>query len=1433
MKRRAIAFLLLLIIITASIVGIHQSRGVMTRAQGTLETALSNVLGGLVTIGPVEMESYNTLVVHDIVIYDKQTEKVISSENVKITYSLFKALRGQVLIDAISDIAIHKPTVWLTQESNGKWNIENLLQQDHEGQSSFRGKVTLIDGSAILRAAGEKWTLENINGNIDFANQPAVSLQLQGVHKGATIKAKGSMHSQGNSAVTITASELSLEDFQVFFKGQAVELVGGIGKDFEITITQNQDTIKWVGALSLTGADINIDDMPVRQIQGDITFNNKKLYVFVTAKLFDQDLDVRGSVGMDGRDSVLDLAVQSEAFEPMTVASNSPIKGKMAFRAKLTGIVSNPVMSGDFKLPLGEIAGYKVNDARANVSMADQKVTINQCTANMLEGKVTAVGTFQLTEDKYQFHLKGEHIEMNSVIAFIPDFKGYGDVDLTIKGIGNLAEADLQGTISLKQGNMAGVEFASLGAGVYRSNGITVIDYIHVGLGQGMVTAKGMIEQENLNLTVYGQDIPLQQLDKQGADRISGNGGLIGQIRGTLSEPEFSARVIATNGQVFYQPFSQAKGNLHINRQQVLLEDIEIEHGVTKHRINGTLSLYGQQEMNITVSTQQARAENLAKIIAPGENITGNVDNEMLLTGPLENVAVQGQIKLTDGSFRGQLIAKGQGFYKREQGVTTISQFNIDSLNTQIKLSGNISSQRELDFTVTAQDIDIARLNMKLPYAPFGRAQFNGKLTGTASNPVFNGQLYADTLTFNKQEIKEVKGEIVFNGNQIDIPYLSFTQGIGDYNVVGGFDMENNEIYGSFDVKNAELAPILAVLQLPDKGIHGQLNGHVRLNGTTDNPNVWITGSLKDGGIKQYPIESLTIDIALENKVLKINDLSAVQGAGVLMVQGTADLNGPLNLEVGGRDIDAGLVAAFFDTNLEPRGKMGFAAQISGTASNPHTAISLEIAGGGVGSATFDSLYGLFIVDKGEMQVNQVLLKKGPYQASAYGTIPVAILNPVGREQSNGKEQMDLKLRLDEANLSILPLLTKEVEWAEGKTQGEIKITGTLEQPNMTGSITVNEGVVKLASIMSPIQKVGVDIRLEGDTINIKKFEGHLGKGSYNVTGSSQIHGMSVVNYDVSLALNKPEFRSKYFTGTVDGGLNIKKQGNRPKLSGKLLFENDTVNIPTIPEMSPTTADIDLDVEVTVGKKVRFYNPYLYDILAEGQVKFAGSTLEPNFSGSIIAQRGTVSYLRTQFKISEARLDFKQFLSFEPTIKLEAKTSLQQITVNLTLNGPVSAMQLGLTSQPAMRQQEILSLLTLRSSYLDKQNNGNSSGVGRDELVSVLGAGLQIQFFSAVEGNFRSALGLDEFRFVQDTASTVIKKSYKDHDETTTVSQEVYNIEMGKYLTDKLLLSYTMGVNHDNRDLALRYALSKNTDLNAAIDEQNRTWFGIETRIRF
>jgi translocation and assembly module TamB len=1437
MRERIIAVLVIcMILIAGSAYWFSKSQEVMTGAQNKLSAELTNVVGNLVTVGEIEVTSYNKITIHNVAIYDKQLGTLASSDKILVSYSPWSILTGWDVVKSISELQVEKPTLWLTQRNNGHWNIEDIVILDNAAKSSLTSNIKLVGGRAIISAYNSQWTLEELNGSLDLANSPSINLELQGTHQGATVKGKGTINSKGRSTITFHADQAMLADFQMLMPAEGpIKLVGGSAGQIEGTIAYEKGKMEWAGEARLVKVDVDLDEMPVRQIDGGMAFTDKNLYIFATGKVYDQPIDVRGSVVLDTSEPILNLTVASNAFDPNATGYNIPVQGKVAFKAGITGMTSNPVVVGDITMAAGQIAGYQAENVQAKMDMIDKTITIHQFKADTLGGNVAASGKFQPNTGSYQLALIGQHINVENFPNIIPNMSGHVDATLAVKGTGDLAGAEIQGTIAMGQGEFAGVPFTSVTSGFYYYKDNATVDYLNIGLGQGMVTARGTMEAKAIALQIYGQGLPLQLLSKAIGGKAEGVGQFTGEVRGTLSAPEITANFTVVNGEVLYQPFTQVTGNIHGTPELVNLQNVEMVNGVTKHRVEGSIALTGERELNMAISSKRARAETLVPLLLPGEKLTGNVDNEMVVTGTLSNPNVIGQIKLTDGSFRGQLIASAAGSYKREQGVTSITNFVIQSLNTQIKLAGTISPNNDLNFDVAAENIDLEKLTMNTgDFVAAGKAKFNGKLTGTPTAPVFNGELSADKLSLNQQEITRVTGTIAVAGDEIEIPALSFAQGKGTFAFYGGFDKGTSEVYGVLDVKDGELQPILAASKVGNKDIVGTLNGQAKISGILKKPTVRLIADLKAGSVKNYPVESINVDAALENNIITIYDVSVKQGTGVMLARGRADLNvnGPINLEVGGRGIDAGLVSAFFNTSINPTGKLDFAAQVSGMSDNPHTALSLELVNGGIGNTTFDSLYGLLILDKNVINVNQVLLKKGPYQASAYGVIPVAALSSEGRQQANSAEEMNLNVRLDQANLSILPLVTKQVAWAEGATQGEIIVTGTLNQPMLKGNLTVNNGTLKLTALKDPIQKVGVDIAFEGDTINVKQFEGHMGTGLYRATGTAKLQGLGLADYNVSLVLDKPMIRSKYFSGAVNGNFTLTQNGAKPKLAGKLLFEDNIIDIPTIPDMEPSDIDVDLDVDIQVGKKVRFYNPYLYDILAVGRVKVGGSIMEPDISGRIVAIRGTVSYLRTQFKVEEGSVEFRQFSSFEPTIKLRAQTRLQQTVVNLNADGPMGSIEFKLTSEPAMNQQEILSLLTLRSRYFDKQSDGNS-GLGRDELVGALDAGLQMRFISEIEGNLRNALGLDEFRFVRDTTSNIVKKSYNNKEESSTINREVYNLEMSKYLTDKFLVSYTMGVDHNKSEIAFRYSLNRNISLTGSIDDEDRTWLGAEARYRF
>src|SRR5512146_2094616 len=143
MKQRVVALLLLMVLVAGSAFWFSRSQEVMTGAKDMLSAQIADALGSLVTVGQVEIASYNSVAIHNIAIYDKDSKVLAASEHILVSFSPWRILCGQSVVSAISDINVEKPVLWLTQRADGHWNVEDVLHKEKTSQSSLTSKVKL------------------------------------------------------------------------------------------------------------------------------------------------------------------------------------------------------------------------------------------------------------------------------------------------------------------------------------------------------------------------------------------------------------------------------------------------------------------------------------------------------------------------------------------------------------------------------------------------------------------------------------------------------------------------------------------------------------------------------------------------------------------------------------------------------------------------------------------------------------------------------------------------------------------------------------------------------------------------------------------------------------------------------------------------------------------------------------------------------------------------------------------------------------------------------------------------------------------------------------------------------------------------------------------------------------------------------------------
>lgn len=1427
MKRKLLGLTVaLLLAVGAFVFWYGGSREFTGFAAETLASEIRTALGIEVSVAALAVESPTTIGANGIVLYDKSGNVLLKADRVEVSVRPLAFIAGASALESIGTVKLSAPEFYLRQKADGAWNFEDLTNGEKDAASNDFSGVVVIDGAHLmLEQNGKALAADELDGRLDFSVRDAVAFMLSCKRKDGSLETSGNWSAQ-HKAVSVKAKNFHIADYLEYLpENLPIEVKEGTLSSLDVTLLKENDEWQIDGETLVMQLAVEVEGTLLDKIDGLILFDENQLRVFSRGQIDGQPVVLRGTATLDKDEPFLDMTVSSKGFDFHKVLPDFPLQGSVAFQATVGGSLKNPLIDGQVTIPAAQLYDYALRNIQARLKLEDDLLHVDTLTGEAFNGNFALSGDVRLRDEAYRLHLKTEGISLDSFAAFTDGAEGRADVDMAVNGHGfdRFMSAGLYGTLVVRDGSYASIGFKNLEASLFKPQDSMniALDYLNVDLGQGRVSASGTVAQDQILVSVYGHGIELQQFAGLAPEvDFKGRADFAAEVTGPIGNPSVKARFAAVDGSALYQPYRLAEGDLTMDLSRVTLKNVRLTDGRAEHFVDGSIGL-ANQALDLKVISVQARAENLMRLLLPEEELTGNVDNTVVLRGTLADLEAEGEISFSEGSYKKILLAGAKGKYSRKNGRTEIRDFTVNSPNLQVKFSGVMEPDETLNFDIAAEEIDVGKLYLKLPYPVSGQAKFFGKLRGTVNAPEFYGQLAAPEVIFNGRPLSGIEGQVSYGADILCLDSLRFGQGEGTFSFSAEVKLETQQFNGSLDVQKGDVAAILDVFNIQQDWLSGALDGQIRLEGSAEHPKVRLKGNLLHGALREYPLDTVDLDVALDDTLVSVHRFYAKQNEGVLAMQGKVDLEGDVQLEIAGQSIDAALLTHLARYDLDAQGILNFGAQVSGRAKDPKANVSLEIAGGGVGSATFDSLYGLFTLESGIIHAEQVMLTKGEYKATAYGEVPLAALTKTGPVSAG--EQMDLKISLDQADLTILPFLSKDIEWAMGKTSGILDLTGTLEHPLVNGRIAVDNGAVKLKPLAKPIEALTLDMQFRGTQIDLNTFEGTMGNGNYRMFGQSRLTGNGLSEYAFTLELDHLDVVNPYYTGPLTGKLALLDEKGVPKLKGNLDFTNVTVDIPSLPESEGALPRIRLDIDLNIGPKVRLYNALLYDILLEGHVHLGGSTAHPQSSGEVEAIRGTVSYLKTPFQVRQATALFNQVGSFLPSVSAEADTRLSRARVYLAVSGPADQLQLKVWSSPEMSEQEILSLLTLRSQYYEK---GGDSGIGQEELNALVDLGLQMSFLSEVENMIRSSIGVDEFSIVRDTLAI-------DNGAGGKLDKEVYNLEIGKYVTDKLMLKYTTGLDYSAYRIGVRYDFNSNISLTSDWDQEDEMRIGIEARFKF
>lgn len=1422
----------------------------MRLAGNSAATVAEDALGVKVDVGAIKVNSLHDLEINDIAVYDKQAQPIITAKQAVVSCRLLAVLSDSPA-DAVKEVTVRDAKAYIVNRTDGTWNYEDLLSGD-SSSNAFHGKINIENSTLTGSFADNELTLSNLNGYVDMKNYPAIELKASAENNGTNIETSGQVSSD-RQLVDVSLKRLDLKNYLALIPAGVVpddvSLNDGLINSARVHIDRNSDELRLVGQAEFAEGNVEVKGTTIEDINGFASFTEKDAVLNVTATANEQTANAHGKIKILDGAPYMDLELSSDSFDISKILTDIPYSGAASFKAKVAGTFANPTVQGNIAVNSGIAYDIPFGNALAAVRYQDGTVFISKLTLGLFGGNVSGDGVINTSDLGYTANIKLDGVDLTKIAELYPgiaDFTGIVSADIGLSGTGAAVETIKgYGSLAMKNGAYKALPLDSLTSSFYLAGDSLTIDYLSANLpNKTNLGIEGSIEKlytaPLLNLAFYGGHVDLALLTK--LDNRFGMTGLCdfkGTLTGRGSNPQVDLKFSGLNGRILKQPFDSLKIAASGSLDGIHIDSFLMEKGGKETwRAAGSVGFTGDRKIDLQLDTMGARMEDIMTLVAPDQPLTGNVDNIIKLSGTLDNPKAVGYIHFYRGSYYGVLLSGMDGDYFLDNGIVRLQDFHAYSPMIDMVLNGTIDQNENLNLEVSAKDIDLKRVEHKLPYEVSGHGTFDGKILGNAKLPEFYGILNSSKLTLNGEDIENLHGRLKYKDGAIDLDEFGFEQNGGTFDLMGSYNTATREVKGDVVVQNADVNAITALINAKNTIITGRLNSGISLGGTIDNPAAKLRGELTKGAVAGHDVHDVTLELSLIDKILYIDTLSGFQGDnGYLTAGGTVDTTGgPMNVKFSANNLELAMFGNALGLNADMVGTADITADIGGYLKNPAADIKIIGQNGGVHGSTFDTLDGEFKLKNGLISVDKLevykLVGDKNYSVSAKGIIPSKALMAEPDENLASIEQIQLELSLDNADLSLLPTISNHVDWAMGATNGKLKVQGTLAHPLVYGAAGLTNGAVKIKELEKPITDMNVRIDFTGAKMTISDFSGKMGEGSYKLLGSAELNGLTPKNYDFSLVADNLDIQSSFFRGPLNGTLGIKKAEffgkEMPKVSGNINFENTTVSVPSIPDSDGEMPEMLLDVSVNVGDRVHFYTPYLYDMYLTGAFHAGGLTTHPKMSGSLAVKRGgTINYLKTEFTIRQGVANFNQVASFLPSIDFFAETKLTQARVYLSARGPLGDMDLKLKSSPEMSQTQIIQLLTLRDAY----KNGNTS-MNAGDLLTV---GLQMSFLSEVEGAMKDLLYLDQFTISRGSGSAFDHGNSSSENTGSDDDKDKYdfNIRMGKYIADKVMLKYTHGISGKQIN---RYGVQYdiNDRLGLTLDREGNDFIvGIEARSTF
>jgi translocation and assembly module TamB len=329
------------------------------------------------------------------------------------------------------------------------------------------------------------------------------------------------------------------------------------------------------------------------------------------------------------------------------------------------------------------------------------------------------------------------------------------------------------------------------------------------------------------------------------------------------------------------------------------------------------------------------------------------------------------------------------------------------------------------------------------------------------------------------------------------------------------------------------------------------------------------------------------------------------------------------------------------------------------------------------------------------------------------------------------KRPWDIQI-VGNANLAILQDFQAGLT-SSGGAIVDANVRGTRDKPLVTGRMEFKNAAFSMADLPNGIdQAAGVVIFDQNRATIVDRITAQTGGGEIALTGFVG-YGSGEVIYRLQSTANVVRVRlegvsltanaSLSLTGTsarsiLSGSITVLKAGFNPKtdIGSLLLASAGPVAAPAAP--SEFLRGMQLDVHIDSAPNLQFQTSLSSNLQAEMDLRLRGNAGRPALLGHITVNQGDIQFFGNKYAINRGEIGFYNTVKIEPVLDLDLGTTAAGVTVDLTLTGTLSKLNMSYRSDPPLQSNEIIALLTVGRSPTSNSQLASSQTVSPENSLA-------------------------------------------------------------------------------------------------------------------